>query len=339
MYICILSTIPDANDPPYDPSSHMNGLRWKHHLVHPRDVEKQIRALVDEGVDVFVNLCDGTPDDPVSGIGLVKTMEKLGVAFTGAGSAFFDPTRQQMKAAARRADVPIPEWMIVSSPEEAGKVAKRLRFPMLVKPPHGYSSVGLTRDSRVQNVDDLRTQLEGAVREFDAALVEEFIEGREFTCLIAENPDDSNRPITIKPVEFRFPAGETFKHYDMKWVDYAKMSVVPVSEPRIEKVLRAQTTRVFKELEGDGYARCDYRMDASGSMYMLEINPNCGIFYPLDEPGSADFSLMNDPINHQKFLRLIIRSGMKRRDRQLAERLLKRRLRKRQVEAEEPAFI
>ena len=37
-------------------------------------------------------------------------------------------------------------------------------------------------------------------------------------------------------------------------------------------------------------------MDATGTIYMLEINPNCGIFYPPTDPGSADFSLMNDAV-------------------------------------------
>ena len=60
-------------------------------------------------------------------------------------------------------------------------------------------------------------------------------------------------------------------------------------------------------------ARCDYRMSADGTIYMLEINPNCGIFYSPEEPGSADFSLINDPVyNHQKFLKLIVRSAQKR---------------------------
>jgi len=47
---------------------------------------------MDEGVDVFINLCDGTPDDPLSGVGLVRALEKFGAAFTGADSKFFDPT-------------------------------------------------------------------------------------------------------------------------------------------------------------------------------------------------------------------------------------------------------
>ena len=169
-----------------------------------------------------------------------------------------------------------------------------------------------------------------------AALVEEFIDGREFTCLIAENPDDPQHPITFKPVEFIFPEGESFKHYDMKWVEYERMSVAAVSDPRIEKTLRAQTERVFKVLNGNGYARCDYRMSADGTLHMLEINPNCGIFYPPSEPGSADFSLLNDPaFNHVKFMKLIIRGAQKR---QKDRRLKLRERMKEKVEEKEMAY-
>ena len=322
MYLCVLSSIPDdPNDKPYDPSAHMNGFKWKHHPMHHKGVEKQIRGLLDEGVDVFINLVDGTPDDPLSGIGLVQMMEKMGVAFTGADSKFFDPSRQEMKSYAKKANVPAPSWVMVDRVEDVERVAKRLRFPVLVKPPHGYASVGITRDSRCENVEQLKVQVAREIELFGRALLEEFIEGREFTCLIAENPDDENAPITFKPVEFIFPQGESFKHYDMKWVDYEKMSVAPVNDKRIEKTLREQTTRLFKAMDGNGYARCDYRMAADGTIYMLEINPNCGIFYAPDEPGSADFSLLKDPVyNHRKFMKLIIRAAQNRRDNWVASK-------------------
>jgi D-alanine-D-alanine ligase len=334
MYLCVLSSIPDdPNDKPYDPSPHMNGFKWKHHRVHPVNVEKQMRGLMNEGVDVFLNLCDGTPDDALSGVGLVQLMEKLGTAFTGADSKFFDPSRQEMKAYAKKANVPAPNWAMVDRVEDVERVAKRLRFPILVKPPHGYASIGITRDSRCENPQQLKVQAGREIEQFGRALLEEFIEGREFTCLIAENPDDPKNPITFKPVEFIFPEGETFKHYSMKWVEYEKMSVAPVNDARIERILREQTTRLFKAMNGNGYARCDYRMDANGTIHMLEINPNCGIFYAPDEPGSADFSLIHDPVyNHHKFLKLIIRSALKRRDNVLAARLARKQVRKQRVE-------
>ncbi len=334
MYICVLSSTPDdPNDKPYDPAPHMNGYKWKHHPVSPKNVEGQLRDLVNEGVDVFVNLCDGTPDDPLSGIGLVQLMEKMGLAFTGADSKFFDPSRQEMKSYAKKAAVPTPGWVMVDRVEDVERVAKRLRYPVLVKPPHGYASVGITRKSRCENIEQLKEQATLEIKQFGRALLEEFVEGREFTCLIAENPEDADNPVTFKPVEFIFPEGESFKHYDMKWVEYEKMSVAPVNDKRIEKALREQTARLFKTMEGNGYARCDYRMDADGTIHMLEINPNCGIFYAPHEPGSADFSLMKDPIyDHHKFLNLIIRSAQNRQDRMLAARMKKRQVRKQRAE-------
>jgi D-alanine-D-alanine ligase len=183
---------------------------------------------------------------------------------------------------------------------------------MLVKPPHGYASCGIRKESRVTNVEDLMTQAAITMKTEGRALIEEFIEGREFTCLIAENPDDPAHPLTFKPVEFIFPEGESFKHYNMKWLDYDRMKVVPVDNAAFERRLRDYTTRIFVEFGVRGYARTDFRLGADGEFYMLEINPNCGIFYPPTDPGSADFSLLNDPIGHQGFMDLIIRAGLRR---------------------------
>jgi D-alanine-D-alanine ligase len=98
----------------------------------------------------------------------------------------------------------------------------------------------------------------------------------------------------------------------MKWVEYDKMKVVPTYNPETDRRLREYTTKVFLEFKGRGYARCDYRLGKDGELYMLEINPNCGIFYPPFDPGSADFSLLADPMGHQGFMDLIIRSALKR---------------------------
>ena len=285
------------------------------------DLETQIKDLIDEGVDVFINLYDGTFDDDISGIALITVLEKYNVAFTGADSKFYDPTREDMKAAAARASIPTPGWIFAGSVDDVEKAMKCLKFPMIVKPPQGYASVGIDRDSRVENVDQLRVKVEDGVKKFGRVLIEEFIEGREFTCLVVEDPDDPKRAITFVPVEFIFPPGETFKHYDMKWFEFKKMSVAVVHDERIDGVLRDQARRMFMELGGNGYARCDYRMDARGVIYMLEINPNCGILYPPPDVGSADFSIINDPaMDHAGFLKLLIRGAKSRQGRLEAEK-------------------
>src|SRR5512142_436702 len=312
MYLCVLSSLPEENDPPYDPSPHLEGRKWRHHVVQVTDVEGQIRSLMDDGVDVFINLCDGTPDEPVSGIKLVKTLEKLGAAFTGAGSVCFDPTRQEMKRVAARVGVPTPASTFVKSIADVERAARTLRFPMLVKPPHGYASYGIRKEPRVTNVEDLKKQAAITMKNDGRALIEEFIEGREFTCLVADNPDDPEHPLSFKPVEFIFPEGESFKHYNMKWVDYDKMRVAVIDNAEYDQRVRDYTLNVVKASGAGAYARGDFRLGKDAEIYMLEINPNCGIFYPPFEPGSADFSLMNDPIGHQGFMDLIIRGALKR---------------------------
>lgn len=324
MYICVLSSPPDADDIPYDPSSYFKNYKWEHFIPSPNNFKSEIDALNEKGVDIFVNLCDGTPDDELSGIGLVNYFEEKSLAFTGAGSKFFDPTRLEMKQAAMIANVPVPGSMFVHQEEDLLNFDHNLNFPLLVKPPHGYASVGLSRDSRVDDFAGLKFQTNKTISRFGGALIEEFVEGREFTTLIAENANDKNNPVTFRPVEFKFPPGESFKHYDMKWKEYDLMSVYPVTDHEIENKLRELTRRQFLAMDGVGYARCDFRMSNKGELLLLEINPNCGIFYPPNDPGSADFILLNDPLGHTGFLKLILESALKRkRENQTARSMTK----------------
>ena len=57
--------------------------------------------------------------------------------------------------------------------------------------------------------------------------------------------------------------------------------------------------------------RCDLRVDKTGTPYMLEINANCGIYYPPADYGSADICLSLDPAGHAGFTRQLIRRGIR----------------------------
>ena len=68
----------------------------------------------------------------------------------------------------------------------------------------------------------------------------------------------------------------------------------------------------FVELRGASYGRCDLRVDRSGRPFMLEINANCGLYYPPTAPGSADLCLAHDPAGHEGFTRQIVRAALRR---------------------------
>lgn len=303
-------------DMPCDPSPYLQDHHCESVAIHKATAVQQIIALSRKGYDVFVNLCDGAWDEDRPGIEVVQALERLGLAFTGADTKFFEPSREKTKLVCHYGGIGTPAYVMAQNDHDIEFAANTLRFPLIVKHPSSYSSIGLTPASRVERAEDLAVQVNKTIMSYGAALIEEFIEGREFTVLVAENPDDPTQAISYKPVEFRFPPGETFKHFDLKWLDYHGMSAVPVGDPELEQRLRKISSQLFLDLQGTGYGRCDIRMNHEGELFILEINPNCGVFYDTKNPGSADLILLHDPAGHVGFANTIVQSALKRNRRQ-----------------------
>jgi D-alanine-D-alanine ligase len=217
-----------------------------------------------------------------------------------------------MKLACRAEGIDTPDYVLARCEADVELAAHVLRFPMIVKHYSSYSSVDLSRRSRVCSPAGLRQQTRKIVRRHGAALIEEFVEGTECTVLVAENPDDPRRPKTYTPVQYRFPEGETFKHSAMKWVNFAKMAALPVDDSILDARLRDVSARFFLALKGASFGRCDLRIDRSGAVFMLEINPNCGVYYLPKDAGSADLCLLHDPEGHAGFTRQLIRAALHR---------------------------
>lgn len=147
---------------------------------------------------------------------------------------------------------------------------------------------------------------------YGQTLIEEFIDGGECTVLVAEDPDQLNRPRTFTPIRYRFPEGESFKHEQLKWVDYGGLTTEPINQGALSAMVREASARFFLGMRGAGYGRCDFRIDPDGRPFLLEINPNCGLYYPESDYGSADLCLAHDPMGHMGFTHLIVRAALQR---------------------------
>jgi D-alanine-D-alanine ligase len=320
MRICLLTTQDLDADPfpqddwPCDPRPFLPEARWELVVLNDRTVER-ISRLADNGYDLFFNLCDGAADEDRPGIEVVETLERLGVPFTGATSNFYEPSREAMKLACGRERIATPAWVLARDEADVERAAKELRFPLFVKHFSSYASIGLSRRSRVRTPAGLRQQARKIMRRYKAALIEEFIEGVECTVLVAENPADPEHPTTYTPMQYRFPEGEDFKHSDMKWIDYDRLSSFPVDDPVLDARLRDVAARFFVALGGASFGRCDLRVDRSGTPFMLEINPNCGVYYPPADAGSADLCLAHDPAGHEGFTRQLVEAALQRHQR------------------------
>ena len=301
--ICLLTSQPLLEDPfpeddwPCDPRPfvpeanwHVETLEGKHESV------PVVQRLIDSGrFDLFFNLCDGAADqDDLPGIEVVQALEASGVPFAGAVSACYEPTRMEMKEACAAVGVAAPAGLIARTDEDVERAIETLRFPLFVKHHSSYSSVDLSRRSKASSPSGLRIQARKIMRRHGAALIEEYVDGIECTVLIAENPEDPARPIAYTPVQYDFPKGEHFKHEKLKWEDYEGMGCRPVEDPALASRLREDCGRFFLQLGAASFARCDVRVDRNGVPHMLEINANCGVYYPPADYGSADLCLAHD---------------------------------------------
>ena len=320
MHICLLTTQDLDADPfpeddwPCDPRPFMPEATWTvATLTGKVNSVRQVEALIDSGkYDLFFNLCDGAADQDIPGIEVIQKLEERQVPYAGACSACYEPTRVEMKEACAKIGIATPNYVVARTPQDVEGAAEALNFPLFVKHHSSYASVDLSRRSRVLSPEGLRIQAKKIISRHGAALIEEYIDGIECTVLVAENPDDPNRPKTYTPAQYQFPKGESFKHSDLKWVDYEGLSSFPVQDQVLANRLRDECARFFVELGAASFGRCDIRVNRSGTPYMLEINPNCGVYYPPKDYGSADICLSLDPEGHEGFTRQLVAAAIGR---------------------------
>jgi D-alanine-D-alanine ligase len=223
-----------------------------------------------------------------------------------------------MKEACASVGVASPACVLARTEEDVERAAQTLRFPLFVKHYNSYASVDLSRNSRVRTPEGLRLQARKIMSRHGATLIEEFIEGLECSVLVAENPEDLGNPTTYTPIQYQFPKGESFKHAKLKWEDYDGLECIPVADPVLAARLRREAAQFFVALGGTSFGRCDVRVDATGTPYMLEINPNCGVYFPPSDPGTADIVLAHDPAGHAGFTRQLVAAALARHARSSA---------------------
>ncbi len=318
MRICLLTNQDLDADPfaeddwPCDPRPFLPECDWEVATLEKATAARTVLALSGSNFDLFFNLCDGAWDEDRPGIEVVQTLERLNLPFTGATSEFYEPSRESMKRVCRAWGIDTPAYVMAACEADVERAAQALRFPLIVKHPSSYASIGLTRESRVETPEALLTCARRMIVAYSAALIEEFVEGSECTVLVSDNPDDLGRPTTYTPLQYSFPEGESFKHSDMKWVDYHEMRSHAVDDGELAALLREVSASFYLGLNGAGFGRCDLRVDREGRPFMLEINPNCGVYYPAEDAGSADLCLLHDPAGHEGFTRQIVRAALVR---------------------------
>ncbi len=232
-----------------------------------RDIAERLAA--DRFDRVFIMLHGrGGEDGSLQGL-----LEVMGLPYTGSG--VLGSALAMDKVAAKRLwrgmGLPTPPF-VVPGDEEALEQAGALGWPLMVKPAHEGSSIGM---SRVTSAAELQEAWVRA-RQFDhEVLVERWIQGREYTVAIL-----GDRALPA----IRLETPREFYDYHAKYqADDTRYHIPCGLGEQEEAAIQRLALKAFKALGASGWGRVDLMVDDSGQPWLIEANT---------VPGMTDHSLV-----------------------------------------------
>lgn len=205
----------------------------------------------------------GGEDGVIQGV-----LEHLGIRYSGSGvmASAIGMDKVRTKMLWRAAGLPTPAFFV------AGRNDLPLNFPLMVKPAHEGSSIGMRK------VDDA-VQLAEAIAEaekFDTqVLVEQWVQGAEFTVAILNEE-------ALPAIRLETP--NSFYDYDAKYQANTTRYHCPCGLPeQKEAELKELALNAFNEVGCRGWGRVDVMQDSDGAFFLLEVNT---------VPGMTDHSLV-----------------------------------------------
>lgn len=215
--------------------------------------------------------------------------------------------------------VKIPESQTVTKKDY--KIDKSLDFPLIVKPNKEGSSKGIMDINVVRNNKDLQERIQFISENFTKeVIVEEYIEGREFTVSVLGNNGDTRvLPIIEQTFDFLPPGMNRIASLELKYLyewDKKKIQDICVCPAKIDKKLEDEIVSTSKEickvLDIRDLARIDYRLDEKGYLYFLEVNTLPGLNPDPEAPSYYIISAQVGGLDFKALLNQIIGFACKR---------------------------
>ncbi|MCF6358943.1 MAG: D-alanine--D-alanine ligase [Draconibacterium sp.] len=152
---------------------------------------------------------------------------------------------------------------------DSSEIAKNLGLPVFIKPNAGGSSFGITK---VKKVDEIEPAINKAWEESNDALIEQFIDGSEFTCGLVKIGDDK----IIFPVTEIVTKNEFFD-FEAKYIPGVAEEITPARLPKdlFEKCQNI-SSEIYDFCECEGIVRVDYILK-DNEFYFLEVNTTPGM--------------------------------------------------------------
>jgi D-alanine-D-alanine ligase len=282
----------DAAEPPEDPVlAQLDGaLRAGGHepqrVTIDASVEDVVSALRAFGPDLVFNMAESFAGKSALESNVAGLLNLLGLRYTGSSPAglLVAGDKSLTKKVLSFHGIKTPEFATVfrGAVDWAGDIT----FPVIVKPPQEDASLGITSKSVVRDIRELLEKIGELQQEFQQpALVEQFVEGREFYVGVLGNVNARALPVIELDFSAFPPDKPKIASWEAKWGDdgagagaefAGTKSVFPTDVPEA-LVHRMQEIAVdaFHALRLRDYARIDLRVTPAEEVFVIEVNPNC----------------------------------------------------------------
>jgi D-alanine-D-alanine ligase len=235
-------------------------------------------------VDVVLPLLHGAygEDGTIQGL-----LEMTGTRYVGAGvlasAAGMDKEYMKLLMAAR--GLPLGRYVVVRDREWRSGVGSEERkrvlaeilelgWPVFVKPARGGSSIGITR---VTDFEFLEDAIEAAREHDPKVLVEAAVDGMEVECAVLEGLD-GGPPEASVPGQVIVDPGSSFYDFEAKYMASAETMRIPAPVPADAALeIRRLACLAFDAISCEGLARVDFFYTAAGQVLVNEINTMPGM--------------------------------------------------------------
>lgn len=269
-----------------------------------QDVYHKLLRLGRE-IDVVFNNAEGLKEMELREARVPFFCEELNLPYTGSGTqtlinAIDKPTTKEILG---NYGINTPLFQRMDS--YTARLEDTLRFPLMVKPIGEGTSIGISQDSRVETSEELERAVRRIIREYQQqALVEEFVEGEEYTVGIIER---YILPILKIPIS-QLPENPVVRDPHVKNIENPFIKPMSYREAGYIDLAR-QTAVAFEALSCNDYCRMDFRKGKDGKFYFLEMNPLPGI-----HPTDADLTTMSTSagLTHEEMINMMLWGAIKR---------------------------
>lgn len=218
--------------------------------------------------DAIVNVIHGNPGE--NGI-LQSFFDMINIPYTGCNSFVSALTFNKFycNKYLQNFDISIAKSLIIRkgniNKEEINEFITNVELPVFVKPSDGGSSFGTTK---VKSLSDLDNALNSAFEHSNEVMIEQFIEGREFTCGVVK----TKKTIALTPIEVR--SKNEFFDYESKYNSSLNEEIIPAPIDLAKiNLLKSISTKTYDLLNCNGIVRMDFIFnEKTNKFYFLEVN-------------------------------------------------------------------